>query len=98
MEMTMFRLSARGLMTRPRIEKEALKGAKADHARLGERPIFVDARNGMVKSGIFDFDKLEPGNVVQGPAVIHTPITTIVLQDKQTGRMDAYRNIVIEFA
>jgi N-methylhydantoinase A len=98
MEMTMFRLSARGLMTRPRIEKEALKGADAGRARMGERPIFVDARNGMVKAGIFDFNKLEPGNVVPGPAVIHTPITTIVVQDRQTGRMDAYRNVVIEFA
>jgi len=98
MEMTMFRLSARGLMTRPRIEKEALKGAGAGRARMGERPIFVDARNGMVKAGIFDFNKLEPGNVVPGPAVIHTPITTIVVQDRQTGRMDAYRNVVIEFA
>ena len=98
MEMTMFRLSARGLMTRPRIEKEALKGADSSHARMGERPIFVDARNGMAKAGIFDFNRLEPGNVVQGPAVIHTPITTIVLQDKHTGRMDAYRNVIIEFA
>ena len=43
-------------------------------------------------------EKLAPGNVVTGPAVIHTPITTIVVQDKQTGRMDAWRNIVIEFA
>jgi N-methylhydantoinase A len=98
MEMTLFRLSARGLMTRPRIEKEALRGTDSSHARMGERPIFVDARNGMVKSGIFDFNRLEPGNVVQGPAVIHTPITTIVLQDRQTGRMDAYRNVIIEFA
>src|SRR5690606_745444 len=45
MEMTLFRLSARGLMTRPRIEKEALKGTDSSHARMGERPIFVDARN-----------------------------------------------------
>jgi N-methylhydantoinase A len=35
--------------------------------------------------------------MIEGPAVIHTPITTIILQDRQTGRMDAYRNIVLEF-
>jgi N-methylhydantoinase A len=34
---------------------------------------------------------------MRGPAVIHTPITTIVLQAGQTGRMDPLRNIVIEF-
>jgi len=32
-----------------------------------------------------------------GPAVIHTPITTIVVQSKQTAKMDALRNIVLTF-
>ena len=41
---------------------------------------------------------LAPGNVVVGPAVIHTPITTIVLQAGQVGSMDGYRNMVIDFA
>jgi len=97
MEMTLFRLSARGLMSRPTIEKAQLKGRGSDHAKMGRRKIFVDAKSALVESDLYDFNKLEPGNVVQGPAVIHTPITTIVLQDRQTGRMDAYRNVVIEF-
>ena len=42
-------------------------------------------------------EKLAPGNLVKGPAVIHTPITTIVLQANQTGTMDGYRNIIIDF-
>ena len=37
-------------------------------------------RNGMADADIYDFERLVPGNVVPGPAVIHTPITTIVLQ------------------
>jgi N-methylhydantoinase A len=96
-EMTMFRLSARGLMTRPWIEKAALGGADPVRAHIGRRDIFVDARGGMAQADIYDFAKLAPGNVVKGPAVIHTPITTIVIQDRQTGRVDAWRNIVIEF-
>ena len=66
-------------------------------ARIGRREIFVDARGAMEDADIYDFERLSPGNVVAGPAVIHTPITTIVVQDAQTGRMDEYRNIVIEF-
>ena len=97
MEMTSFRLTARGMMARPTIEKAALRGPSADRAKMSRRKIFVDAKSAMVESDIYDFTKLEPGNVVKGPAVIHTPITTIVLQDRQTGRMDAYRNVVIEF-
>ncbi len=97
MEMTMFRLAARGRMTRPKIIAEALGDTDPAAAHIGRRAIFVDARGTMEDADIYDFERLTPGNVVAGPAVIHTPITTIVVQDAQTGRMDEYRNIVIEF-
>lgn len=97
MEMTMFRLTARGLMKRPEIEKLSLGGKDASGARTGRRPIFVEAAGELVESDIYDFELLQSGNEIVGPAVIHTPITTIVLQDKQTGHLDEYRNMVIEF-
>jgi N-methylhydantoinase A len=84
-------------MERPRLEPLPLAGTDASGAKLGRRPIFVDARNGMADADIYDFRKLAPGNIVVGPAVIHTPITTIVLQDRQRGSMDAYRNILVDF-
>ena len=97
MEMTMFRLTARGLMTRPGIEKMAAGGADPAAAHIGQRDIFVEAKGGFATGDLYDFDKLVPGNIVAGPAVIHTPITTIVVQQNQTGRMDEYRNVIIEF-
>ena len=97
MEMTMFRLTARGLLQRPAMEKAALEGADASAAETGIRDIFVESEGALRPGRIYDFQRLRPGNEVPGPAVIHTPITTIVLQDAQTGRMDEYRNIVIEF-
>ena len=96
-EMTMFRLTARGLIDRPRLEPQPLAGIDASHAKIGRRQVFVDANNGMTQADIYDFGRLAPGNVVPGPAVIHTPITTIVLQAKQRGTMDGYRNILIDF-
>ena len=97
MEMTMFRLSARGLVERPPIETAALAGVDPGAARIGRRDIFVEAAGRLAPADIYDFEGLAPGNVVAGPAVIHTPITTIVVQSGQSGRMDPYRNIVIEF-
>jgi N-methylhydantoinase A len=96
-EMTNFRLTARGLIDRPRFEPQPLGGADAAHARTGRRPIFVEARGGMAEADIYDFQRLAPGNVVIGPAVIHTPITTIVLQTNQRGTMDGYRNVLVDF-
>ena len=95
-EMTMFRLTARGMVERPRIERAALDGADPERAQIGRRDIYVEAEGGFGRADIYDFEKLAPGNVVAGPAVIHTPITTIVVQAGQSGRMDAYRNISIE--
>ena len=96
MEMTMFRLSARGLVERPPIERTPPGDGDPAPALIGRRDIFVEAAGALAPADIYDFERLAPGNVVAGPAVIHTPITTIVLQAGQAGRMDPYRNIVFE--
>jgi N-methylhydantoinase A len=96
-EMTNFRLTARGLIDRPRLEPQPLGAADSAHAKTGRRPIFVEARGGMAEADVYDFERLAPGNVIIGPAVIHTPITTIVLQAKQRGTMDGYRNVLVDF-
>jgi N-methylhydantoinase A len=97
-EMTMFRLTARGLMERPRLEPLAPGGADPSAAHIGRRPIYVETAGGFRDADIYDFERLLPGNVLKGPAVIHTPITTIVLQDSQQGTVDSYRNILIDCA
>ena len=96
-EMTMFRLSARGRMTRPEIPAEPLTGEDPSAAHRGRRDIFVEAEGGLAPADIYDFASLAPGNLIAGPAVVHTPITTIVVQAAQTARMDPWRNIVIAF-
>ena len=96
-EMTMFRLTASGLINRPEMDRSQLGKADASAARITQRDIFVEVRDGFVSADIYDFDKIEPGNVIKGPAVLHSPISTIVLQESQAGRMDEYRNIIMEF-
>ncbi|MFI0845880.1 hydantoinase/oxoprolinase family protein [Mesorhizobium sp. IMUNJ 23232] len=95
-EMTMFRLTASGLMQRPKLPKETEGAADASAARIGRRRIFVEARGALAEADIYDFTKLAPGNRLSGPAVIHTPITTIAVQQGQSARMDGYRNIVLD--
>ena len=47
---------------------------------------------------VYDFERLAPGNVVRGPTVIHSPITTIVVPSRQIARMDGLRNLILEAA
>ena len=95
-EMTQFRLTARGLMSHPDLNPLPFISEDSSSALIGRRKIFVENRSAMVESNIFDFTLLKTGNVIIGPAVIHTPITTIVVQDKQRAFMDEYRNIIVE--
>ena len=95
-EMTQFRLTASGLIERPDLLPRAHTSEDASPAMLGKRKIYVDNRSELVESGVYDFELLEVGNELHGPAVIHTPITTIVVQENQTARMDEYQNIIIE--
>ena len=97
-EMTLIRLTARGFITPPAIEKVPQGTLDASAAKTGTRDVFVDASDGFAPADIYDFTRLAPGNVLTGPAVIHTPITTIVVQQDQTGHVDEYRNLIIEFA
>ncbi|MEM6461403.1 MAG: hydantoinase/oxoprolinase family protein [Pseudomonadota bacterium] len=96
-EMTMFRLTARGIMPRPELPTEPEGDSDPSAAFLETREIYIAARDGMSDGNIYDFEKLSPGNVVPGPAVIHTPITTIAVPDRMLARMDQWRNIVVSF-
>ena len=84
-------------MQRPALVESATKSADPSAAQIGVRDILVEARNIFVEAPIYNFQNLKPGNVVVGPAVIHTPVTTIVLQEHQSGRIDPYMNTIIEF-
>lgn len=96
-EMKLFRLKAVGLLKKPEVPTAPMAGLDAGAALIGKRNIFVEKADGLAPADIYDFEKLLPGNRLAGPAVIHTPITTIVLQADQRASVDEYRNIIVEF-
>jgi N-methylhydantoinase A len=63
-----------------------------------ERAIYVEGESKLRQAPIYDFGRLRPGNRFEGPAVVHTPITTIVVQPGQAARLDGHRNLVLESA
>lgn len=97
-ELVAFRLKARGMMKRPVIEPMTIEGSDPSGAERGRRPILVSDDGAMRPVTVYDFEKLRPGYVVVGPTVIHSPVTTIVIHGNQIGRMDGFRNILVEAA
>jgi N-methylhydantoinase A len=97
-EMTRFRLTARGLLERSAPIAAELEGTDSSHALAGSRRAYSIAAGTMVDMALYDFELLRSGNAIPGPAIIHTPITTLVLQLGQTGQVDALRNIIVDLS
>jgi N-methylhydantoinase A len=95
-EITTVRLRATGELVRPASKPEPLGLQDPSPALSGRRRIYADTVDGMIEAPIYDYGRLRPGMIVTGPTVIHTPITTIVVQGGQTAQMDGHRNLVVE--
>ena len=57
----------------------ALEAPSPAHARRGARPAFWPEYGGLRETTVYDGTALRPGNVVEGPALVETPYTTIVI-------------------
>ncbi|MGW4202809.1 hydantoinase/oxoprolinase family protein [Streptomyces sp. NPDC004726] len=68
----------------------------ASAARVGSRQAYFERLGGFVDTPVYDGERIEPGNVVTGPAVIHEPGTTIVVGAGQEAMLDQYETYVIE--
>jgi N-methylhydantoinase A len=97
-EMVTFRLKAHGLMKRPQLEPLLLGSSDPSRAERGRRPILIAEEGGKRPVMVYDFERLEPGNVVPGPTVIHSPVTTVVIHSGQVARLDGLRNLILETA
>jgi N-methylhydantoinase A len=96
MEVMTFRLTARGRLKKPNIARHPLDGKDSARTVKSRRPVYFQEYRELVETAIYDFDKMKPGNELAGPAVIETPVTTIVVNPKDHAFMDEFRNIRID--
>ena len=78
------------------LAKQEVKGADASVAIKGQRNAFFRKYNDYIATNIYDYDKLQAGNIVEGPAIIEAEDTTVVITPEQKGYVDQYLNIKIE--
>jgi N-methylhydantoinase A len=94
-ELVTFRARGVGELPKPKLHSDPAGGTDAGRAVVERRSIWV-SRNGRMESVLgYEFEKLANGNEIPGPAVIWTPITTVVLGPAQVAQVDAQRNLVI---
>jgi len=94
-ELVAFRVRATGVVKKPAPRMVDVGDADASHAVVETREAYVPDRAEVMAVKGYDFERLRPGNVIPGPAIVWTPITTVVTTSRQVARCDGLRNLVI---
>lgn len=96
-ELVCLTVEAFGSMVKPTIKPATqISGYDASQAQKGERKVYFPSADGFQRTAIYDYLRLLPGNVVNGPAIIETPVTTVVIPPAFLGRVDPYLTIAIK--
>jgi acetone carboxylase beta subunit len=75
---------------KPRVPEEQDCGPTPPaNASIGERPFYQQGRWKTAK--LYHMEALKAGNVINGPAVIESPATTLVVPDGWSTRLDTHR-------
>jgi len=94
-EMVIFRVRAIGALRKPDLKGEEMAGPDPGAAFVETRKIYCDNVRAIKEARGYDLEKLLPGNEVEGPAIIWTPITTVVVNPGQKAALDRYKNVVL---
>jgi N-methylhydantoinase A/oxoprolinase/acetone carboxylase beta subunit len=81
--------------TKASLPRSKPAGPDASAALKGERDVYFDGR--FVPTKIYDMLRLQPGNVVEGEAVIEAVDTTVVIPRQCNITMDEYMNLVMVY-
>jgi N-methylhydantoinase A len=92
-EIMAFRVVAVGALSRPKLRKYPGQNNQAPAACKSERPVYFEEFRAFIPTKIYDYGRLQPGSEIAGPAVIETPITTVVINPKDRALIDEYFNV-----
>jgi N-methylhydantoinase A len=95
-EVLNLRLDLIGKRETSSLKSEAFGPEDPSEALRGERDVFFLDLDGFVSTPVYDGEKLGPGHLVSGPAIVEEPDTTIVVFPGQEAMADHYSTYVIE--
>jgi N-methylhydantoinase A len=91
-----FRVRAIGRTAKPAIVERPLVEARPPAAAAaGRRDVFWAEADGWASTPVYYGTRLQPGNVIAGPAIVQVPDTTIVVHPGQEATVDGFGNFLI---
>lgn len=94
-EMIIFRVRGIGELRKPELKGEVATKRDPSAAFVETRKIYCDNVRRISEARGYEMERLLPGNEIEGPAIIWTPITTIVVNPGQKATLDRYKNVVV---
>ena len=89
-------VDAIGATVKPMLRTHPMVGTDAGGARKGTRRAYFTGKSaGYRDATIYNYNRLRPGNILNSPAIIETPFTTVVVPEGQIAEVDQYLNIVL---
>jgi N-methylhydantoinase A len=94
-EIVTFRVTGSGALPKPALVPSKKGTSDPASARKGERPVYFVEHGDYVPTTLYDIGLMRCGMEMGGPAIIETPITTIVINPADRALMDEFGNIRI---
>jgi N-methylhydantoinase A len=90
-----FRVDAVSILKKPEIRRANAGSQDSANALRGQRHVYFEEYRDYRPTNLYDFNSMMPGMRVRGPAIIETPVTTIVVNPRDEAEIDPYCNIRI---
>ncbi|MBI2831880.1 MAG: hydantoinase/oxoprolinase family protein [Chloroflexi bacterium] len=97
-EATTYRVHGVGKIIKPSPKKRRRGPANSSAAIKEKRDVYFRECDGFRLINVYDRGKLQPGNIVEGPAIIEAVDTTVVVHPGQTVKLDGYSNMIMQLS
>lgn len=95
-EIVGFEIEGRARRSKPFITKNEKSGSVARKALKTDRDAYFPVLKKFTSTHIYDYSRLEAGNTIEGPAIIETIDTSIVIPPGSRGKVDEYLNVIVK--
>lgn len=99
-EFVTFRARGTGVTRKPELPAHEMGGAEpAASALIETKEVYIDhgGVKGLTEVPGYDFEQLQAGNKLSGPALIWTPITTVLVQPGHHAELDEHKTITLSW-
>jgi len=95
-EIIWFTVDAIAKTKKPKLKSSEDQAPTRPKTMKGIRKVFFPGNlDQFIDTKIYDFMDLNPGNILDGPCIVETPVTTVVVPPEKNARVDKYHNIQI---